>query len=232
MRHHSRVVKTWVVKFRNAEFKNFLWRQPACKEATSRRQALLLRILCMGMFVSFVPLDLKGFSREESVNYVCVGCLPFHLIVQQGCCYSGKVVILLRLTTLYRIFLYVFFYNRNAVPFTATQVEAIRAGMQPGLTMVRFIFLNSLLDAKATIEVYLATLLSFHDSQISQSGRKTNWCIGRLARENAIGFSPSLRIGWECGMRTFSKAASIAMCSCYYMEPIHSRSPPSCRLSA
>ena len=27
-------------------------------------------------------------------------------------------------------------YDRNAVPFTETQVEAIRAGMQPGLTMV------------------------------------------------------------------------------------------------
>ena len=26
--------------------------------------------------------------------------------------------------------------DRNAVPFTSTQVEAIRAGMQPGLTMV------------------------------------------------------------------------------------------------
>ena len=30
------------------------------------------------------------------------------------------------------------FFSRNAVPFTPTQVEAIRAGMQPGLTMVRF----------------------------------------------------------------------------------------------
>ena len=27
-------------------------------------------------------------------------------------------------------------FSRNAVPFTPTQVEAIRAGMQPGLTMV------------------------------------------------------------------------------------------------
>ena len=27
-------------------------------------------------------------------------------------------------------------FDRNAVPFTPTQVEAIRAGMQPGLTMV------------------------------------------------------------------------------------------------
>jgi intron-binding protein aquarius len=27
-------------------------------------------------------------------------------------------------------------FPRNAVPFTGTQIEAIRAGMQPGLTMV------------------------------------------------------------------------------------------------
>ena len=29
-----------------------------------------------------------------------------------------------------------FYSNRNAIPFTPTQVEAIRAGMQPGLTLV------------------------------------------------------------------------------------------------
>ena len=28
------------------------------------------------------------------------------------------------------------FPHRNAVPFTSTQVEAIRSGMQPGLTLV------------------------------------------------------------------------------------------------
>lgn len=28
-------------------------------------------------------------------------------------------------------------FNRNNIPFTPTQIEAIRAGMQPGLTMVR-----------------------------------------------------------------------------------------------
>ena len=55
-------------------------------------------------------------------------------------------------------FCFFFFCKRNAVPFTATQVEAIRAGMQPGLTMVGFIFLSSLLDAKTTIEVYTLLL--------------------------------------------------------------------------
>ena len=33
--------------------------------------------------------------------------------------------------------LFIFFPSRrNSVPFTPTQIEAIRAGMQPGLTMV------------------------------------------------------------------------------------------------
>lgn len=31
------------------------------------------------------------------------------------------------------------YFNRNNIPFTPTQIEAIRAGMQPGLTMVRAI---------------------------------------------------------------------------------------------
>ena len=33
-------------------------------------------------------------------------------------------------------FFFVFFYS-NTIQFTPTQIEAIRAGMQPGLTMVR-----------------------------------------------------------------------------------------------
>ena len=158
MRHPSRVVKTRVVKFRNPEFKISLWRQPAWKEPTDRPQFLLLRFLYTCMFVSFVPLGLKCFSREESVNYVCVSSLPFHLIstrmlwLGEGCCFIACY------NPSSHLFV-CFFCNRNAVPFTATQVEAIRAGMQPGLTMVGFIFLNSLLDAKTTIEVYFATLL-------------------------------------------------------------------------
>ena len=29
-----------------------------------------------------------------------------------------------------------FSFNRNQIPFTPTQIEAVKAGMQPGLTMV------------------------------------------------------------------------------------------------
>lgn len=34
---------------------------------------------------------------------------------------------------------------RNTIQFTPTQIEAIRAGMQPGLTMVRILYLMFLL---------------------------------------------------------------------------------------
>ena len=102
--------------------------------------------------------------------YVLAAC---HVIqFQRGCRYSGKVYCVLQPSI--PSFCMVLFHNRNAVPFTATQVEAIRAGMQPGLTMVMFIFLNSLLDVITTIEVFPATPLSFDYAQMSQSERRTN----------------------------------------------------------
>lgn len=42
-------------------------------------------------------------------------------------------------STLTSIFVY---FNRNTIQFTPTQIEAVRAGMQPGLTMVRDLFVT------------------------------------------------------------------------------------------
>lgn len=51
------------------------------------------------------------------------------------------VVFILFLPTFHKMVMYLYFillclYYRNQIPFTPTQVEAIRAGMQPGLTLV------------------------------------------------------------------------------------------------
>lgn len=42
------------------------------------------------------------------------------------------------------IIIKIIFFYRNTIQFTPTQIEAIRAGMQPGLTMVRTLILCSI----------------------------------------------------------------------------------------
>ena len=86
-----------------------------------------------GVFSSTGTLQFVGQWRSPILQFTSAAekILPFHpttraLLWRNICIVYSQMICVTS------------FFSRNAVPFTPTQVEAIRAGMQPGLTMVRF----------------------------------------------------------------------------------------------
>ena len=179
----------------------------------------------MCMFVSFVPLGLKCFSREESVIYVFVSSLPFHLIstrmlwLGEGCYFIAS----------YNpsSHLFVFFLQQKCCPFYCYSSGSNQSWNAARAYNGRIHFPQFLAWRENNhwgLLCYSAVMPLLSNQPIRTQNKFMDPAIGAGKCDWPFSFSADWLRMWQ--------SASIAICSCYYMEPIHSCSPPLCCLSA